>query len=350
MNTDKIVTNSASITNARLLEMLFFLFILYILEDKWDTPELKTLAINFFSIILEAFPFMLLGALVGGIIEGFLSRNILVKFFNRRGNFVPIFIGAMIGVVFPVCECAIVVVIRRLLKKGTPIGPAIAYLLAGPIFNPIVGFSTWIAYSYDTVIVFTRLFSGVVIAVFIGYLTNILFRNKSILTSDKQKKHSCPHTYHHHHSHDHHHDGRQPTITEKFKEALIAANEDFFNVGKYLVIGAFIAALSQSFIAREGIVAWMTHPLISIFLMMVMALLLNLCSESDAFIAAAFRGTSIPLSAQMAFMILGPMLDLKLIVMYLGVFRTRFILFLVPLVFISVFFVVCLLHYVGGIS
>ena len=102
-----------------------------------DRPQFHTLGIIFVSIVLEAFPFMLLGTLIGGFIEVFVSQETITRFLPER-RWWSVFIAAGLGVIFPVCECAIVPVIRRLLKKGVPLSAAIAFLLGGPIVNPLV--------------------------------------------------------------------------------------------------------------------------------------------------------------------------------------------------------------------
>ena len=112
---------------------------------------------------------------------------------------------------------------------------------------------------------------------------------------------------------------------------------DFFDIGRFLVIGAFFAAVVQTLVPRQVFAALTDPPALSILIMMVLAIVLNLCSEADAFVAASFRSTPVPLPAQLAFMILGPMLDIKLIIMYFNVFRIRAIVTLAALVFSMVF-------------
>ena len=89
------------------------------------------------------------------------------------------------------------------------------------------------------------------------------------------------------------------------------AASDFLEVAGFLVIGAFVAALVQSGIDRNYFLFLGEDSVLAVAAMMVLAVILNLCSAADAFVAASFRLT-IPMSAQMAFMVLGPMLDLKL--------------------------------------
>jgi uncharacterized membrane protein YraQ (UPF0718 family) len=118
---------------------------------------------------------------------------------------------------------------------------------------------------------------------------------------------------------------------DKAGAAFTHAMDDFLAVGHYLVIGAFIAALAQTYIDRSSFLSLTAVPVLSVVLMMTLAILLNLCSEADAFIAASFQGL-MPMPAQMAFMLTGPTFDLKLLLMYQSVFKRRAIVVLATLI------------------
>jgi len=122
---------------------------------------------------------------------------------------------------------------------------------------------------------------------------------------------------------------------DKAGAAFSHAMNDFLAVAHYLVIGAFIAALAQTYIDRSSFLGLTNAPVLSVVLMMVLAILLNLCSEADAFIAASFRGL-MPIPAQLAFLLTGPMLDLKLLLMYQSIFRRKAIIVLASVIFATV--------------
>ena len=107
-----------------------------------------TFSIIFSSIVLEAMPFMLLGTMIGGLVEVFISRDHLVRFLPKN-RILAIAAAAFLGIFFPVCECAIVPVVRKFIQKGMPLGSAVAFLLGGPIVNPLVFGSTFTAYSFS---------------------------------------------------------------------------------------------------------------------------------------------------------------------------------------------------------
>jgi len=321
---------------AFIVQLLFLLLAIGLLVFFHDRPQFHTLGIIFVSIVLEAFPFMLLGTLIGGFIEVFIPRETITRFLPER-RWWAVFIAAAMGVIFPVCECAIIPVVRRLLKKGIPLSAAIAFLLGGPIVNPLVAASTAVAYFADWSIVMHRMILGYIIAVAVGLLMSLFFsKNKAVRNEvfSDQNPMNCGTLCDHH---------EPAALGEKINLAVNHAANDFFDIGRFLVIGAFFAAVVQTLVPRQVFAALTDTPALSILIMMVMAIVLNLCSEADAFVAASFRSTPVPLPAQLAFMILGPMLDIKLIIMYFNVFRIRTIVTLAALVFSMVFLSVVLL-------
>lgn len=296
---------------------------------------LGVFSINFTSIVLEAVPFMLLGTLFGGIIEVFVPIALIDRFFGR-GNKRSIFFAGGLGLLFPTCECAIVPIVRRLILKGISIPAAICFMLSGPIVNVIVAWSTAVAYTYNWKMVALRMGSGYVVAVLIGLLFTRYSKPEKLILENVAKLsfRSCgcsDETFH------------TSSIWRKLLHAAGHARDDFLQVGKYLIIGAFIAAFIRTATPVADFANFSESPAVLIFIMMVMAVIMNLCSEADAFIAASFRWL-IPGSAQLGFLVLGPMLDLKLMMMYLSVFRKRTILLLSVLTFSVVYMLMLLIE------
>jgi uncharacterized membrane protein YraQ (UPF0718 family) len=243
--------------------------------------------------------------------------------------------------IFPVCECAILPVVRRLLQKGIPLSAAIAFLLGGPIFNPLVAASTAVAYFFDGRIVAVRLLSGYLIAAAVGLLMDLFFTRiqavRNEVLSDHPLAPASPFRE----------GSGPPRFLDRAQLAVVHAAGDFLDIGRFLVIGAFLAGLLQTFMPRQVLISMAATPALSILIMMTLAITLNLCSEADAFVAASFRSTPVPLSAQMAFMVLGPMLDIKLVLMYLNVFRIRAIVVLAGLTFFTVLMSMLFMHMVA---
>lgn len=321
--------------DAATFQALFLLCVAGLLLLGSNSQAVLNLATVFAGIVLEALPFMLLGSLVGGVIEVYVSRERLIAKLPRK-SWQVVLAAASLGILCPICECAVVPVVRRLLRKGIPVPAAIAFLLGAPMVNPVVGMATAVAYTFSIKVALIRLLIGYLIAVTAGLMVGRFFPADSALAhgtvSDHEDDCGCGHC---HCADDHPHHQRRGLI-----DALRHASGDFFEVGHFLVIGAFIAALCQTLVSRQSFVPLASSPLIAIFLMMLLAVGLNICSQADAFIAASFRNI-IPFPAQMAFMLLGPMLDLKLIFMFTGVFRKKAILVLAgtvaTLVFLSAY-------------
>ena len=315
------------------------------------TQQARMLALLFSSIVLEALPFMLIGALAGGFIEEFVSRERLAAVLAKCGIF-TVFIAASIGILFPVCECAIVPVVRRLARKGLPVSAVIAFLLAAPIVNPVVAASTAVAYKLDFSVVAYRLILGYLIAVGIGFIFEKMADGENVFVKGIRDEagETCHHEEHDH-SHDecscgcgHNHTGHGKPITDRLLSSMQHAGSDFMAVGHYLVIGAFIAAAAQTFIGRSALLSLTSNPILMIPVMMVFAIILNLCSEADAFIAASLRSL-VPFPAQLAFMLCGPMFDIKLLMMYRTLFKKDAIWLLATLILSAVLAVTLLLHY-----
>lgn len=316
--------HSKSGRNSRIAQILFILAAVGLITLYRNRPQFSTLGITFVSIVLEAFPFMLFGAMMGGFVEVFISKEKISRWLPEQ-HWWSVLIAAGLGVIFPVCECAIVPVVRRLLKKKVPLGAAVAFLLGGPIVNPLVAASTAVAYYFDWLIVVYRLVFGYLIAVAVGLCVTVFFTDKQVLRPNAASGDSALHEG------DFQEGGHSADLKTKLAQAVGHAAHDFLDIGRFLIIGAFVAGLVQTLVPRQAFSVVMSVPFLSILIMMGLAIVLNLCSEADAFVAASFRFTPVPLSAQLAFMVLGPMLDIKLLIMYLTVFRKRAILLLAGL-------------------
>lgn len=321
---------------ALVIQAGFLIFAAAFLVIWGQREEFRTFSIIFSAIVLEAFPFMLLGTLMGGLIEVFVPRERITALMPEN-PWLTVFMAAGLGMIFPVCECAIVPVVRRLLKKGLPLGAAVAYLLGGPIVNPLVAASTTVAYAMSWQTALLRIAMGYMIAAAGGILMDLFFtRNQAVLPENHVHHDGCACCHGH----------EQPkTLIKRLHFAILHAAGDFFDIGRFLVMGAFAAAMMQAFAPRQVFASAVGVPIIAILLMMTLAVVLSLCSEADAFVAASFRSSGMPFSAQMAFMILGPMLDVKLILMYLSLFRKRVIITLCSMTAVLVFLSILVMEF-----
>ncbi len=342
---------------------LFLLLAVALLLAMHGTPPGTAMGLSFVSIILEALPFVMLGSLLGGLFEVFVPREMVVRLLPER-KILGILVAASLGLLLPVCECAVIPFTRRLVRKGVPFSTAVAYLLAGPIVNVLVGSATLMAYAWNWHVLAARMVFGYVVAVSVALCMDRFFPGHSALldsmkTGESQgescgcghdhgdhdrHEHDHDHGHDHDHDHDHSHHHKTPPLWSRLAEAVNHAGDDFLSVGQYLVFGAFFAAICQTVIPRQTFLLMAHAPALAIMIMMGLAVVLNLCSGADAFVAASFRSV-LPLSAQMGFMVLGPMLDLKLSAMYLSFIRKRTFIVLVVLMYSFVFVLMIAWHY-----
>jgi hypothetical protein len=278
----------------------------------------ESFAIHMLSIILEAMPFVFLGTFLSSLIEIFISPEKITQWFSQKKWYYYLLAG-LIGIIMPICECAIVPIMRRLVKKGVPIGVAITFLLATPIVNPVVLLSTYYAFSGDWAYVLGRGGLGFIGAVIIGILMGKVSGTEQVLKETSELSCSCGHD--HNHIPDHH----TPTFARRVHHILSHMSSEFIEVSKYLILGATIAAIMQTFVSRQWILGVGNNIILSSVFMIILAYVLSLCSEADAFIAATFRNL-FPDAAIMAFLISGPMIDIKNTLMLLEGFKKTFVI------------------------
>lgn len=279
----------------------------------------------FLSILLEGIPFILLGSLISGIIDAWLPSGAMDRLLPKRA-LPAILVSGLLGIIFPVCECAIVPVIRRLVQKGLPLGCAMTYMLAAPIVNPIVALSTWTAFTgRDPILMMSaRVGQGYLIAVVAGLIFSKFAASSilkpAVLAGIRPKQASGAVTG----------AGSAPATKRPFGESLVhamkTAQRDFIDVAVYFVIGVAIAAILKTQVfynpSLQGGMAmvagnhWISGPVL-----MLMAFVLSLCSTTDAFIIAA--DNLFPVAAKLAFLVFGPMLDLKLLFLYSTVLKPK---------------------------
>jgi uncharacterized protein len=281
----------------------------------------STFSTRFLGIFIEAAPFLLLGSLVSGLIEVFVSRERLTGFIPRN-PLLAIFSGTFLGFLFPVCECGVVPVTRRLYMKGLPISVGVAFLLASPVMNPIVLVSTWAAFGLGPVLigryVITALVAiaiGLVFAASPGAREILQARVFASLSSGSTE--SAPHV-------------EGPGLMGRFSAALTLASDEFFDMGRYLVVGTLLASAMQTVVSQDVLTSLGHGPVTSVLTMQVLAYVLSVCSTVDAFLALAFAGTFTGGSI-LAFLTFGPMVDTKSTLMFLGVFRPRAVAYLIAL-------------------
>lgn len=278
----------------------------------------QTFVTIFLGIFIEAVPFLLAGSVVSGLIEVYLKRETLFRLIPRQ-PVVAALMGASMGLLFPVCECGVVPVTRRLYQKGLPVSVGIAFLLAAPVINPIVILSTYAAFGWGPIL-WGRIIFTFVIAFAIGLIFQ-LATPQEVFPPATLQNYLAPAEL-------------EPrpvgTVRERLPLALRTAGDDFLDMARYLVIGCLLAAAMQTFIPQSVLLAIGANPVASVLVMLILAFVLSVCSTVDAFVALAFVGTFTPASI-LVFLVFGPMVDIKSTTMFFGVFQRRTVVYLVLL-------------------
>jgi uncharacterized protein len=316
--------------------------------------DYEQLILDFTSIIYEALPFIVLGVLIAGLLEEFVPQQFMAKIMPKS-HLLGVALGGVLGSIFPMCECGIIVVMRRLLRKGLPLSVCISYMLAGPIINVVVLTSTFVAfrkygfYGGEYGMVFMRAGLGFLVAVITASVVEWQYRKhgeRLLLPGLLQK--------------DDPEDAPQGPRTwwDRLNNITGTALNDFVDIMAFLVIGAALAAFGRGILrealdpsssnsAARYIQDVIQEPALAILIMMGLAIAFCLCSEADAFVAANFP-LLWPDASKLAFLVLGPMLDFKLYMMYTRVFRPRLIWTIITCVVVQVFVYTMIVHYTVG--
>ena len=255
--------------------------------------DVLTLAI---SLLVESLPFIILGIGLSIVVQVFVPESWLVKWlprnpFGRRA------IVSLFGMFLPVCECGNVPLARGLMGRGYSVGDSVTFLLAAPIVNPVTIITTHQAFGFDDGILVARLVAGYAIANLLGWILSVHPRPEMMLTTKFQRECKLSATHHDH--------SRMRRVGEMFvseSTALMPA----------LILGALIAGAIQVGVSRELLITLGTDPIISVFAMLVLAFVISVCANVDAFFILPFAQTFLPGSI-VAFLVFGPLIDIKMV-------------------------------------
>ncbi|AMW28866.1 MAG: permease [Limnospira sp. PMC 1291.21] len=329
----------------------------------------------FLSLLVEAMPFLLLGVMLSSLLLWLVDERKLL-YYVPTNPFLGAIFGSLFGFMFPVCECGNVPVARRLLSQGVPASAAIGFLFAAPTINPIVIWSTWVAFRGQPEVVVLRILFSLIIAITLGlvfsaqkdlrpFLQKALARlvpqpdftekavdempKSSLLTSGTYimgqsatpvRLQSMPMWKA---------EGKgvqavatMPQTSVSFSSIFIRPTRDrvglmiesgvqeFRELGGMLVVGSAIAAIIQTVIPREIILSLGYGPISSILAMLLLAGVVSICSTVDAFFALSFAAT-FTTGSLLAFLVFGPMIDIKTVGLMMSIFQTRAIIYLMIL-------------------
>lgn len=287
-------------------------------------PQIRTFLLISGSLLVEALPFILLGAAVSALIEVFVPGRIFARLGRLPGR-VQMPLAGMGGFAFPVCECGSIPVARRLAAKGLSPSAAITFMLAAPVLNPVVLVATAVAYAGRGLMwpmVAGRAVLSLVVAMTVGWVLAVWGKKEMLRPIGNQREHGQEESVPEEHDQG---SGRAQAVHHRGRVNAFFTHlsEDFLFMAKYLVIGAVAAGILQTFVPSSFIDSVADTPVLSALALMALAGALSLCSQSDAFVAVSF--VQFGAGAQLAFLVFGPMVDAKLLFLYAGTFSRGFI-------------------------
>ena len=313
----------------------------------WFQLESGDFAKAFLSVLFEGAPFLLLGSLISGFVDVFVSSERITRMLPKKPG-PAIFLAGLLGLIFPMCECGSVIIVRRFIRKGLPLAVATSYMLSAPIVSPIVALSTFKAFTGQNpwLMVFLRLGLGYVIAVVVALIVHQLPRSAvaqpamspaparrrtGLSISDDAAGDETGAV-----------DFSQIVASaspwKKVMLAIQSATADFLDVTFFFVIGTAITSVLAVGVNREVIAPLAQSPFLSVIALMILAALLALCSTTDAFVAAT-QFPAFSQAAKLAFLLFGPVFDLKLFWLYGLVFRRRFVVLMALGLFAAIAFI-----------
>jgi len=264
-----------------------------------EFPGLQTWTTVFVSVMVQAMPFLVFGVALSAVIAVYVPREFWSKALPKHPSLAVPVAGAA-GVVLPGCECGSVPIAGSLIRRGVTPAAALAFLLAAPAINPIVLAATAVAFPNNPEMVVARGAASLVVAVAMGWLWLRLGKAEWI---------RLPH---------------RPDLdgVSKGRAFWSSCRHDIIHAGGFLVLGAMAAATINVMVPDRWLQTLAGNPVLSVIALALLAVLLSICSEADAFVAASLSQFS--LTSRLVFLVVGPMVDLKLISMQAGVFGRRF--------------------------
>ncbi|PRX47094.1 hypothetical protein B0I33_106193 [Prauserella shujinwangii] len=299
------------------VEVLCAVLVLALLGQSWlqsvfDVPALRTASTVFVAVCVQALPFLVLGVLVSGAIAAFVPARVLERVLPRRQS-AAVGVAGLSGVALPGCECASVPVARRLIGQGVAPAAALTFLLAAPAVNPVVLVATAVAFPGEPGMVLARFVASLATAMIMGWLW--IRWGKLEWIAERARR-------------------RLPEVTGRGRWAAFAetARSDLVDAGGFLVLGALVSAALGVLVPGEWFGALADQIVLGVLVLAVLAVVLSLCSEADAFVAASL--SALPLLPRLVFLVVGPAIDAKLFALQAGTFGRAFALRFAPVTFV----------------
>jgi len=260
----------------------------------------------FVAIIIQALPFLVLGVVLSGAIAAFIPEEWLSRALPKDPRLaVPI--AGLAGAALPGCECGAVPVAGRLVARGAPAPAALTFLLSAPAINPVVIVATSVAFPTRPAMVLARFVASLATSVIVGLIWSRFGKDEWVA---RARRHV-------------------PTSTGRLAVFTETAHHDFLHAGGFLVVGGLTAATLQTVVPRSILASVGSSGVLAVVVMAFLAIVLAICSEADAFVAAGLFQFS--LASRLVFLVVGPTVDIKLIALQAGTFGRDFALRFAPL-------------------
>jgi uncharacterized protein len=281
-----------------------------LLQALLDRPAVGHWATIFVAITIQATPFLVLGVTISAAIAAFVPAGALPKLLPKNpAAAVPV--AALAGAALPGCECGSVPIASRLIRRGAPAAAALTFLLSAPAINPVVLVATAVAFPHNPRMWVARLVASLLASIAVGLVWVKLGREDWLGRARRG----------------HVHEGTKAQVL------VGTAQHDLLHAGGFLIVGAATAATLQTVVPRGVLDSVAGANVLSVGALGALAVIMAICSEADAFIAASL--TQFSLTARLAFMVVGPMVDVKLIALQAGTFSSRFAARFAPVTFVA---------------
>lgn len=274
-----------------------------------SAPVMQSWMTVFVAVVVQALPFLVLGVVLSAVLAVCVPPSFFARALPRR-TAVAVPVAGVAGAVLPGCECASVPVAGAMVRRGVAPAAALTFLLSAPAINPVVLTATAVAFPNEPRMVVARFVAGLLVACAMGWLWQRLGRPDLLRP-----------TAHH------------PSAEGQGKGAAFwgSVRHDVMHAGGFLVVGAMAAATLKSFVPEDVLRLASGNPVVSVLALAVLAVVLSICSEADAFVAASLSQFS--LTARLVFLVVGPMIDLKLFALQAGAFGRAFAMRFAPATF-----------------
>ncbi|MEU1622518.1 permease [Streptomyces sp. NPDC005722] len=274
-----------------------------------SAPVMQSWTTVFVAVVVQALPFLVLGVLLSAVLAVCVPPSFFARALPRRAA-VAVPVAGVAGAVLPGCECASVPVAGAMVRRGVAPAAALTFLLSAPAINPVVLTATAVAFPNEPRMVVARFVAGLLVACVMGWLWQRLGRPGLLRPA-----------------------GHHPSAEGRGRGAAFwgSVRHDVMHAGGFLVVGAMAAATLKSFVPEDVLRLASGNPVVSVLALAVLAVVLSICSEADAFVAASLSQFS--LTARLVFLVVGPMIDLKLFALQAGTFGRAFAVRFAPATF-----------------